>query len=85
MPTNRRIRERLIRLVQQESVITRRKLGERFNSSDRCQADAQIGQLVSDGVFVTTGIGRRGMPEKIQMGPSFPKHKCPFCLQELAL
>ena len=80
MPTQGYIRMKLIRIVEQEAPIIRRSLVKRFAA--RSQADYQIGELISDGVFITTGIGRRGMPEKIQLSPVFPKRRCPYCLQD---
>ena len=82
MATHSYIRTRIIRIVEREQPIVRRLLTKRFDSSLRSQVDYQIGELISDGVFITTGIGRRGMPEKIQLSPVFPKRRCPYCLQD---
>jgi hypothetical protein len=83
MPTNSFVRERLIRIVQADAPIVRRNLCRRFNASDRLQADGQIGRLISEGVFITTGTGKRGYPETIQLSPIFPVTRCPFCLREM--
>ncbi len=85
MPTNDYVRERLIRLVrsQPKLEITRRSLIRLFDSSARVQVDYQIGLLISDGVFILTGLGRRGDPEKVSPGPNFPARRCPFCLQDM--
>jgi predicted HTH transcriptional regulator len=83
MPTNEYMRERLIRLIQQNGPTTVRKLLRKFNGAARASASAQIGQLLSDGVFVTTGIGHKGYPKTIQAGPTFPAKRCPFCLRDM--
>ena len=82
MATYNYIRARLIRIVQKEQPIIRNLLLRKFDSGVRSQVDYQIGELISDGVFITTGIGRRGMPEKIQLSPVFPAMRCPFCLHD---
>lgn len=82
MPTHNYIRTKLIRIVEREAPIIRRSLVKRFDNDARSQADHQIGELIADGVFISTGIGRRGMPEKIQLSPVFPKRRCPYCLQD---
>jgi hypothetical protein len=82
MHTNSYIRHKLINLVQ-DTPVARRKLISQFSSSTRKRAEAQLGQLLCDGVFVTTGIGHRGYPKMIERGPLFPKSRCPMCLREL--
>ena len=85
MPTTAFIREKIIRTIQETGPITRRKLIRKFGASYREQADYQIGLLLSDGVFITTGIGKRGSPKMIQASPIFCKTTCPMCLRESTL
>jgi len=81
MPANDIIKERVLRLVQPEAGIVRRHLLRKFNTADRARASEQISVLLSEGVLMSTGIGRRGSPEVIQRGVLWPKDKCPFCHQ----
>lgn len=85
MPKQGYFREKLIREVRKDIKITRRALLRKFNPSTQAQADIQIGQLISDGVFISTGIGRRGYPETIELSPIFSVSRCPLCLRETTL
>lgn len=82
MSTNAYVRLRLIRIVK-GGPIARRSLARKFTAAMRAQVDAQIGLLLGDGVFITTGMGRRGDPEMIAMSPAFSIHRCPLCSQTL--
>jgi hypothetical protein len=83
MPTVSYFREKIIREVRATGTMTRRALLRKISGTNRAQANFQIGQLVSDGVLISTGIGRRGHPEIIGLSPIFSAMRCPFCLREL--
>jgi hypothetical protein len=83
MLTQELIRMRIIRIVREHNLITRARLLHMFAASYRDRFDSAIGKLLSDGVLISTGTGRRGDPATLHMGPMFPKNRCPMCLQEL--
>lgn len=85
MPTDICLRDRLIKRVRNGAgPIARRSLAATFGTN-RKQADDQIGWLLCEHVFILIGRGVRGDPELIQIGPKFPKDKCPCCMQSLPL
>ena len=81
MPSTFKIRERLIRLLW-EGPALRRTIESRFGQSRRLVAQEQLSLLISDGVVLSTGLGRRGHPNMVQLSQVYPLHGlCPLCKQ----
>src|ERR1700676_1770562 len=80
---NDRYRLDLIERIRAEQYpVSRHAILMKFMGSARSKVDNQIGLLISDGVFISLGLGKRGMPNLIAMGKNFPSDKCPFCLHQ---
>ena len=84
MPTKDRIRLRLIKLVSSsQGPFVRTLLLDKFNPHDRAQAASALSDLISQNVFATTGLGKRGSPVKVIRSAGFPVDHCPMCLQPI--
>jgi hypothetical protein len=59
----------------------RRTVENSFGRSLRARAKLEVSRMISEGVFIITGLGVRGNPEMIRKGPSFPELLCPNCGQ----
>jgi hypothetical protein len=81
MPTIERIRSRIIKVMQSNPKISKRRLLALVGMRYQNQTEKQIDQLVSELYLVQIGAGRRGSPIEFKLGPVFPKNICPFCSQ----
>lgn len=74
------VRHRVLRLLKtQPEFVSRSVLINKIGASYRSQADEQISQLLSEGVLVQTGLGKRGSPHMIGFNQNYPAHICPCC------
>jgi hypothetical protein len=78
-----KIRERLIRLLWTGPQL-RRAIENEFGKTRRRAAREELSLLISEGVILSTGSGRRGHPNKIQLSPVYPFDRyCPLCNQPI--
>ena len=86
MPYTSKIRERIIRMLWNESgLVTLRHLEQSFDKSRRRAALDEISLLVSEGVLHRIGSGRRGDPFKLLLSRTYPfKVFCPLCKQSIS-
>jgi hypothetical protein len=78
-----KIRERLIRLLWDGPQL-RRTIENQFGKSRRRTAQEELSLLISEGAILSTGSGRRGHPNQIQLSPIYPFDKhCPLCGQTI--
>jgi hypothetical protein len=83
MPITSKIRERLLRLLWEGPMLRRAVVGK-FDKSRRQAAEEEIRLLVSQGIVLSTGSGRRGHPNMIQLSPTYPlNYCCRLCGQPL--
>ena len=78
-----KIRERLIRLLW-DGPMLRRAIDRKFDKTRRLAAQEELSLLISEGVILSTGSGRRGHPNKVQLSQVYPLQRlCPFCKQTI--
>jgi hypothetical protein len=83
MPIASKIRERLLRLLL-DGPILRREVENKFDKSRRTAAKDEIALLISQGIILSTGSGRRGHPNMIQLSPTYPfNYICRLCGQTI--
>ena len=84
MLSHTQVRFRVIKLIQELKSVTQYALLRRFDKRDRDRANEEISMLASEGYLILLGIGRRGSPRRLEVGPLFPNDKCPMCGQTIA-
>jgi hypothetical protein len=78
-----KIRERLIRLLWDGPQL-RRTIESKFDKTRRRAAQEELSLLISEGVILSTGSGRRGHPNRIQLSPVYLfDQRCPLCNQTI--
>jgi len=83
MSYTNKIRERLIRLLW-EGPALRRTIERKFDKNRIRVAQEELSLLISEGVILSTGSGRRGHPNKVQLSPTYPFDRhCPLCNQDI--
>ena len=86
MPKKGAIRERIIHIFAASGSMTRYALEHLFNLRDRPRAIQELSNLLSEGILVETGSGKRGVPFIIHRSPVYPfREKCTMCGQQLPL
>ena len=80
MPSTVTVRHRILAVLRAEpGFVSRTRLLSKIGASYRSQANEQISQLLSEGVLVQTGLGKRGLPFEIGFNTNYPAHLCPCC------
>jgi hypothetical protein len=83
MPKVIDVRERLIRMLISGEPLSLTRIRKSFDKSRRVICEQELSNLISEGVLLKTGTGRRGYPYMIQLSPVYPiSVKCPLCRQE---
>jgi hypothetical protein len=81
--TESKVRERLLRMLVDGVPQYRRNVEDAFDKTRRQLAKNQLSLLISQGVLIQTGTGRRGHPNMVQLSPIYPiSVLCPMCGQE---
>ena len=83
MPKRAGIRERLLRMMLDGKSHHKRNIEKAFGRSRMPLVKDELGLLISQGILIQTGIGRRGNPHAVQLSPIYPiSVLCPMCGQE---
>lgn len=86
MPTKEDIRSRIIRIMRESEAlpIAQRTVIQQIGQTYRAQAESELSSMLSDGVLVRLGLGKRGMPFTLIFGPNAIR-LCPCCGQPIKL